>query len=95
MQNDFVPIYNFIDQPKKYAGLTIFEVLCTGFVGAITILNDQVILGTLGCCLILPASRYVEEKIRSHFLTRFAFFHLSDLIAHRRKQLSVFGKYYL
>ena len=90
----FTPIYNHIDAPRRYVGLTLAEIMAVGIIGLIGFVTDKILFGLVGAFFGLYITRYLQELSKTYFVHRFVFFHLSDLGAFRKKK-NIFAKFYL
>lgn len=95
MTNNFTPIFNYIDEPRKFAGLTLVEIISVGIVAFIGFALDKVVVGLIGCFFTLYVTRYIEDLTRTYLMHRFLFFHLSDLVSVKKNKLNIFAKYFI
>ena len=91
-------IFNHLDSPRKYSGLTFVEISVVGIIGFVGFVTDHMVFGIVGSFFGLYITKYLAELASTYFVHRFIFFHLSDFFVPSSKkvgQMNIFAKFYI
>jgi hypothetical protein len=86
----YFTVFNHLDEPKKYAGVTLIELIVVGGIGLTSFLTQYLALGLIISVLSFRVVRAVSRSPKLNWYKRYLYFHYQDLIASKERSTRFF-----
>lgn len=89
------PIFNLIDEERKYLGFTAIEISLTCVLVFFGFIFNALLQTIGGCFAFVPLVRYVKHLLKISSFTRRIFYVMGDFMVWHKSEVHLFSKYYL
>jgi hypothetical protein len=75
----YFPVFNYLDEPKKYSGVTLLEMIVVGLIVFIAFILQYLAAGLLLGLMAFRVVRTVSRSPKVNYYKRALYFHYQDL----------------